>query len=140
MSKTKSQILANYKRYLFVLATIFLVTISSCPLKGGLKALAGMPVSTESSIPSKGNQKSIVNTIEKCAEIEITDTLMAQNISIDVNSLLPFLLCTAAFFCLFAFRSTGKAYAHPLYNGSKKIRNSIPLFLEYRKLIIHYVY
>ena len=138
MSKMTPQILAKCKRYLFVLTSIFLVTISSCPLKGGLKALAGMPVNTESTMPSKAYPRSIVNTVEKCAEIEVTDILMAQNILIDVNSLLPFLLFTAALFCLFSSRAKGRSKTHPLYNGSRKKRISVPIFIEYKKLIIYF--
>ena len=130
-------ITANVKRYFFVFATMLLVLLSSCSVKNSIKTLAGIPANTEQSLP-KGNQNLSVNASDKCAQFEIADTQIVQKIFSNTNDLLPVVLFTAALFFLFGFRPVNKEHNHPLYRGSAKIRNSIPLFLEYRKLLIHF--
>lgn len=137
MNLTILNITANVKRYFFVFATMLLVLSSSCAVKTSIKNLVGVPAKTQQSIP-KDNQNLSVNTGDKCAEFEIADTQIVQNISLNTNDLLPVVLFTAALFFLFSFSSVAKEHNHPLYSGSAKIRNSIPLFLEYRKLLIHF--
>uniref|UniRef100_F4C762 Lipoprotein n=1 Tax=Sphingobacterium sp. (strain 21) TaxID=743722 RepID=F4C762_SPHS2 len=137
MSKTIPNIVNNFQRYLFVFATAFLVLFSSCAVKASVKTLAGIPTKTERGVP-KGNQNFSTNTLEKCAQFDASDTQIVQKVSFNANDLLPAVIFTAAFFFLFGLRPVSKESKHPLYSGSGKIRSSIPIFLEYRKLIIHY--
>ena len=121
--------------YLFVFAAMLLVSLTSCTVKGSIKTMAGIPIKSGHSLP-KGHQGFSVNTLEKCAGFEAVDTQIVQKIATNTNDLLPVVLFTATLFFLFSFRTVIKEKKHPLYSGSRKISNSIPIFLEYRKLII----
>lgn len=137
MNRTVPNINNNFQRCLFVFATVFLILFSSCAIKASVRNLVGIPSKTEQS-NSKTHQNFTANYVEKCAEIENADTLIVQKVSFDANDLLPVVLYIATFLFLFRFRSESKESKHPVYSGSSKIRSSIPIFLEYRKLIIHY--
>lgn len=137
MGKTISNILVNCKRYILVFAAMLLVLLTSCSIKSSIKNFAGFPPNTEQGLP-KGHHNFSVNMLEKCAQFDVSDTQIVQKISFNTNDLLPAVIFTAVFLFLLGFRSLIKENKHPLYNGSGKIRNSIPLFLEYQKLIIHY--
>ncbi|WP_313091754.1 hypothetical protein [Chryseobacterium flavum] len=137
MDKTIPNILANCKRYFLVFAAMLLVLLTSCAVKTSIKNLAGIPTKTERGVP-KGNQNFSTNTLEKCAQFDASDTQIVQKVSFNANDLLPAVIFTAAFFFLFGLHPVSKESKHPLYSGSGKIRSSIPIFLEYRKLIIHY--
>ena len=137
MDRTIPNILANCKRYFLVFAAMLLVLLTSCAVKTSIKNLAGIPTKTERGVP-KGNQNFSTNTLEKCAQFDVSDTQIVQKVSLNANDLLPAVIFTAAFLFLFGLRPVSKESKHPLYSRSGKIRSSIPLFLEYRKLIIHH--
>ncbi|WP_437362716.1 hypothetical protein [Olivibacter jilunii] len=130
-------ILEYCKRSFLVFAAMLLVLLSSCAVKTSIKTLTGTPVKTERGIP-KGSQSFSTNSVEKCAQLGVSDTQIVQKNSFNANDLLPAVIFTAAFLFLFGLRPVSKESKHPLYSGSGKIRSSIPIFLEYRKLIIHY--
>ncbi|WP_434376423.1 hypothetical protein [Sphingobacterium spiritivorum] len=137
MNKIIPNISMHYKRYFFVFAAILLVLLTSCVVKTSIKNLAGIPVKTEQSIP-KGSQNFSAHAIEKCSQSDASDKQIVQKKSIDTNNLLPAVIFTAAFLFLFALQPVNKESKHPLYSDSGKIHSSIPIFLEYRKLILHY--
>ena len=136
MNSIMPNILENCKRYFLVLATMLLVLLSSCTAKTSIKTLTGTPLKTEQGLP-QGNHSS-TNSVEKCAELDIADTPIVQNVSFNVSDLLPAITFTAAFLFLFDFPSVSEEIKHPLYSSRRKIRSSIPIFLEYQKLIIHH--
>ena len=127
----------NFQRYLFVFVTVFLVLFSSCAVKASVKKLAGIPTKTEQGLP-KANHNLPVSSVERCTVITASDMQVVQKSSVNANDLLPAVLFTASFLFLFGFQSVTKESKHPVYSGSSKIRSSIPIFLEYRKLIIHF--
>lgn len=137
MNRTILNISVGCKRYFFVLAAMLLVLLTSCAVKGSIKTLAGIPAKTERGLPT-GNQNFSLNSIDKCAGFLVADTQIVQTISFNTNDLLPAVLFTATLFFLFRLSSVVKEHAHPLYGGSAKIRSSIPLFLEYRKLLLYF--
>lgn len=137
MGKTISNILVNCKRYILVFAAMLLVLLTSCSIKSSIKNFAGFPTNKEQGLP-KGQHNFSVDKFEKCAQFDVSDTQIVQKISFNANDLLPVVIFTAIFLFLLGPRYLIKENKHPLYNGSGKIRNSIPLFLEYQKLIIHY--
>lgn len=137
MSKTIPNIANNFQRYLFVFATVFLVLFSSCAVKASVKTLAGIPTKTEGGLP-KANHNVPVSSVERCTVVTASDMQVVPKSSSYANDLLPVVLFTASFLFLFSFRSVSKESKHPIYSGSSKIRSSIPIFLEYRKLIIHF--
>lgn len=137
MKKSMLNITNNVQRYLFVFATVLLVLFSSCIVRASVKTLVGIPTKTEKGIPT-ANRSFSASSVEKCSTIETADTLTVQKSSSNANDLLPVVLFTATFFFLFSFRSLTKESKHPIYSSSSKIRSSIPIFLEYRKLIIHF--
>src|SRR5690606_31790084 len=119
-----------------VFAAMLLILLSSCAVTASIKTLTGTPVKTERGIPN--SQSFSTNSIEKCAQLDVTDTQIVQKNSFKANDLLPAIIFAAAFLFLFGLHPVSKENKHPLYSGSGKIRSSIPIFLEYRKLIIHY--
>lgn len=138
MNRTAPDILSNCKRYFLVFAAMLLVFLTSCAVKTSIEDLVGIPLKTERSLP-KTNHNPSINTLEKCDQLNVEDTQIVQKNSFKANDLLPAVIFTVAFLFLFGFRPVNKETKHPLYSGSGKIRNSIPIFLECRKLIIHYV-
>ena len=126
MNGTLSNIGSKCKRYFLVFAAMLLVLLSSCSIKSGIKSLAGIPVGTERTLP-KSNQYFSSGTVETCAEFDIEDTQIVQKFSFNANDLQPV-----------AFLKISKENRHPVYSGSSKIRSTIPIFLEYQKLILHF--
>ena len=139
MDRNIPNILANCKRYFLVFVAMLLVLLTSCAVKTSIKNLVGIPIKTERSAP-KANHNFSTNTLEKCSQLNVEDTQIVQKNSFKANDLLPVVILTAAFLFLLGVHPVSKENKHPLYSGSGKIRNSIPLFLEYRKLIIHYAH
>jgi len=137
MNRTIPNILTNCKRYFLVFATFLLVLLTSCSIKSSIKIFAGLPTQTESGFP-KTHQSFPTSSLEKCSKIETADNQIVQNFNFKANDFLPVLLFTASFLFLIGFCPLNKENKHPLYSGSNKIRSSIPIFLEYRKLIIHF--
>lgn len=136
MNRTILNMLTNFKRYFLVCAAILLVLLTSCPVKLSIKNWAGIPIKTERGV-SKGHQSVSTNLIEKCPQYNIEDNQIFHKNSIDSNDLLPAFILSLAFLFYFGFRVNPKEIKHPMYSGSNRIRSTIPLFLEYRKLIIH---
>lgn len=137
MNRTFSNIsAANFKPYFLVVASILLVLLTSCPVKLSIKNWAGIPIETESGV-NRGNQNISTSLPEKCPQYNSEDNQIVQKHTIGFNDLLPAFILTLAFLFHFGFRVNAKEIKHPLYSGSNRIRSAIPLFLEYRKLIIH---
>lgn len=136
MNRTILNMSTNFKRYFLVCAAILLVLLTSCPVKLSIKNWAGIPIKTESGV-SKGRQSVSTSLLEKCPQYNIEDNQIIHKHSIDSNDLIPAFILSLAFLFYFGFRVNTKEIKHPLYSGSNRIRSTIPLFLEYRKLIIH---
>lgn len=131
MKKSVVHILKNSKRYTFVLATVFLVLLSSCAVKGGIKSLILFPDSIQNTT-TKSMQSMLTTGIEKCAVIENAITSSTQEL-VGTN-ILPLLLLSAALLILSGVADY-QISAHPRY-GTLKISGSLPIFLQYQKLII----
>lgn len=139
MNRSTPNILEYCKRSFLVFATVILVLLTSCAVKGSIKSIAGIPIGTERSIP-KSNHQFSSSSIEQCAEFEIADAPIVQKKSFNANDLLPVVLFTTTFLFLLGLRPVIKENKHPIYSGSSKIRSTVPIFLEYRKLILHFVH
>lgn len=139
MDRTIPNILANCKRYFLVFAAMLLVLLTSCAVKTSIKNLVGIPMETERSLP-KANHNLLANTLVKCSQLNVEDTQIVQKNSFKANDLLPAVILTVSFLFLLGIPPVSNENKHPLYNSSGKIRSAIPIFLEYRKLIIHYAY
>lgn len=120
-------------RYLLVCAAMFLVLLSSCPVKGGIKSLIGLPVKTEQGL-NKGSHTVFGNGAERCVNTETLEAAAFSSVSIDADALLPLVLFTATFLFLLGLAS-GKERPRPLY-GDPIVAGALPIFLRNRKLII----
>lgn len=138
MGKIILNTLENNKRYLLGISAVILVLLSSCAIKNSLETFLNLPVETEQTYP-KGGHSFIENSAEECAAIDFLDNQIVQNISSSTDDLLPAVIFTTFLF-LIVFHPIKKEGKHPLYKDSGKIRNNIPIFLEYRKLIIHHTH
>lgn len=123
----------NYRQCLFVFAAMVLVLLTSCPVKIGIKNLAGIPAKTEQ---NTGGKKIHLfgNNQEKCVNSEAADAEIFQSPLVHTDNILPAVLFTAAFIFLLGYRP-GRQQTHPLY-GNVKIPATLPLFLRHRKLLI----
>lgn len=133
MDKDKPNISKNHLRNIFVFTAMLLVVFTSCSIKNGLLSLADIPVNTEQGLAKKSNIF-IVDGLEKCCYSDTSDPIISQEVSISASDFLPILLLTATFLFLLSF-TLGKEQSHPLY-GNLKISGSLPIFLQYRKLIL----
>ena len=123
----------NHRRHNIVLAAMVLVLLTSCSIKNGLKFLSGFQVNTEQSLGKKASLFS-ENGLEKCYQSVATiSTKISQEISSNANDL-PAVIFTVTFLFLFGY-TLSKEQLHPLY-GNSKISGTLPIFLQYRKLII----
>ena len=133
MKKNVVPFLKNSKQYFFVLATVFLVLLSSCAVKGGIKSFMLFPDSIQNTT-TKSMQFMLTTGIEKCQVIENAITTSTQELVGSHANFLPLLLLSVALVIL-----SGVAFnhnpSHPRY-GTLKISGSLPIFLQYQKLII----
>lgn len=138
MNRAIPHILENGKRCILVVAATLLVMLSSCVVKASIKTWVGLPVNAEQGIP-KGARHFSMNSAEKCVLLDGSETtIVQQQNSLHANDLLPVVILTVAFLFIIGFRAISKEKKHPFYSGSGKIRSAIPIFLEYRQLIIHH--
>lgn len=133
MNKTIPNISKNKLRDIFVFAAMLLVLLTSCPIKNGLLSFAGIPLNTEQG-SAKKNRLISEYGVEKCFYSETADPIISQEISISANDLFPVLQLAATFLFLLGYIFC-KEQSHPLY-GNLKIYGTLPIFLQYRKLIL----
>lgn len=138
-NRTISNITVNGKRYFMVFAAMLLVSLTSCPVKGSIKTWLGIPTQTEQSLP-KANYHFTAITVDQCAEIENATTQIAQKFFFSAHDLLPAMISTATLHFRSSFRPVNNEIRHPVYSGSAKIRSSVPIYLEFRKLIIYFAH
>lgn len=131
MNRTLSHIPKYSQRYFFVFAVIILI-LFSCPVKSSIKTLAGIPTNTERNLNLSNN--TIYSSLEKCENSETANSKVSQEISFKTISLLPAGLLTANFAFLLESIQI-KPLSHPLYKRLK-IAGTLPIFLQYQKLII----
>lgn len=137
MMETFLKITKRYSMLLGIYGMLLLVFLTSCPIKSSVKNLLGIPTTTEQST-SRGSQVFAVSISEKCAVAATSEAHILQNNAINMNDLLPLLFFATAFLFMYRLFPLPKESKHPVYNRSAKISNSIPLFLAYRKLILHF--
>lgn len=118
-------------RYNFVLAAMALVLLTSCSIKNSLKNFSGNQVNTEQGL---GKKAGLFSGLENCYDNVTTSTKISKEISSHANKLLPAVLLTVTFLFLSGY-TVRREQLHPLY-GNSKISGTLPIFLQYRKLII----
>lgn len=141
MIRQLHHILINLKRYQWVYAAIFLVLISSCSIKGGIKNLLHT-TSAETSVAFGSNTVkgaySLANvSMDNCSIYEDLDAKIVKSQHLDLQDLLPVLLFSAALFGLLFLFYNFKEQNHPKYSDTRKRGYRIPLFLQYQKIIIY---
>ncbi|WP_188506856.1 hypothetical protein [Parapedobacter pyrenivorans] len=126
--------LSNTKEYsqrcLFVCIVVVLVLLTSCPVKSSIKSLAGIPANTEQGLVKKND---VVGS-ERCVVGETADTKISPTTSFQTNDWLPIAILVVTFLFLPGYTWRNEQ-SHPLY-GSLKIPGTLPIFLQYQKLII----
>lgn len=120
----------GYQQYLFVFVLTLFVLLSSCPVKAAIKNLASEPLTEQT---SSGHHGTLSVNFDRCADSELT-VMVTNTSSSETADLLPAVLLLSAAFLLFSF-TLRKEQEHPLYRNIR-IVGSLPLFLEYRQLII----
>lgn len=119
------------RQYFLVFAAMALVLFTFCPIKSSIKGLIGLPAKTEQGLP-KNSSLFFGNDAGRCISSEGTETRISQSIPVNADNLLPVVLLATAF--LFSSIRSKEA-PHPLY-GSVRIPRALPIFLQYRKLLI----
>src|SRR3546814_224619 len=115
-----------YRRNPFVLAAMVLLLLASCPVKSGIKHLAGIPVNTEQS-DTKGNYSFFGSALEKCVNGDATDKEIASSTSSQTNNLVPAVLHAATILLLATY--TRRKEPQPSLYGSLKFTGRLPIFL-----------
>lgn len=107
--------------------------ILSCPIKNGIKDILGLPINVE--YASNGGKQAIQNTnVERCADVELLETtVLVDNVAFG-NALLPAVFI-AAMILFLSPPIRQKESTHPRY-GKFKFPSSLPIFLQYRRLLI----
>lgn len=137
MKANIQNIALGYRGSVIIFAALILVLLTSCPIKSSLKTFAGFPSNTEQRAPM-GKQGISMSSNERCTLESASETqAMPQSV---VNNILPAVLTVFAVLLVVNFSPFSKETKHPVYSGSAKVSNSIPLFLAYRKLILHFIY
>lgn len=137
MKITIRNISMNYKGLFVIFASLLLVLLTSCPVKSSLKTLVGIPIKTEHQLP-QGKAGFSLHHGQQCSVASASEVQIVQTDQKSINELLPIVVYVASFLILLSFPTQRKESKHPVYSGSSKITNSIPLFLAYRKLILHF--
>jgi len=120
----------GYQQYLFVFVLTLFVLLSSCPVKAAIKNLSAEPITEQT---SSGHHGTLSANFDRCADSELT-VVVTNTSSSEMADLLPAVLLLSAAFLLFSF-TLRKEQEHPLYRNTR-IVGTLPLFLEYRQLII----
>ena len=132
MNRIKLHIPENYRQYFFVLFVTFFVLLSSCPVKTSIKTLVGLPSNMEQG--QKANHSFFGPGFEKCVNTETAELKQSWDRSLNARDLLPAVLFSLSFLFSLCY-IVCQAHSHPLY-GNSKISGRLPIFLQYRKLII----
>jgi len=120
------------------IVAILCLLLSSCAVKAGIKQFLALHTTEQSSSPHKQNGKQYVSQIwNSCQYEQVLDIVTIQKSGFEFSQNILAVFFVPAFLCfLFSFCWENKENNHRLYQDSKKIPKPIPLFLEYRKLII----
>lgn len=130
MNRVVSNILENCKRSFLVFATMFFVLFSSCPVKAAINNLTSEPITEQ---PASGHNSSLSVNFDRCSDSELAAMVTTADSS-QMADLLPAVLLLSVAYLLFGF-TFRKERQHPLYRNIR-IGGLLPLFLEYRQLII----
>ncbi|MDQ8141468.1 hypothetical protein [Chryseobacterium sp. CFS15] len=121
---------------IFAVVFAFCIIISSCAIKNSIKQFLNFdtPTHAYTSSASKGKFYSLSSSLKckfcKEKEVLVKDHSIKDFSLSDAQELIAFtfIVLSGAFLLV-------KASEHPFYNTSK-IRGTLPIFLQYRKLII----
>lgn len=131
MDSIKSNILSSYGRYVTVLVMFILVLLTSCPIKNGIKSLAGLPVNTEQGRIAD-RAVPFDTGFERCSES--VDSGNSRLSFIQESLLLPddVLILRSSY----PFSIQEHLQLSASRNGRQKIVHTLPIFLQYRTLRI----
>lgn len=125
----------GYRGSVMIFAALILVLLTSCPIKSSIKTIAGLPVNTEQR-SSAANHGLLTSNVQQCIlESAVETQAMPQGM---LHNILPEALVVSILLFVTNYSLFSKETKHPVYSGSAKVSNSIPLFLAYRKLILHF--
>lgn len=133
MNKMLAKLPTDYWRNLLVFAITALMILTSCPIKSNIKKQAGIPANTEQGA-AKNQQALAANGTSICSYTEQTGSKISQSFSLSKGGLLPIVLFAVTFAFLFGCTAL-KVQPHPFYT-TLKVNGTLPIFLQYRKLII----
>lgn len=129
----------KYQKYAVATLAILCVLLSSCAIKSNLKSFLGVATQTEHVNLSKGSQLIDKNTTEDCQLLESNVSFTIQAAGIDLTPLMlelfPFL---GTSLLLIGLHHRLHDFIKPQYNSTQRIKQNIPLFLVYKRLIIHH--
>jgi len=112
---------------------VFCIVLSSCAVKASIKSHLGVQHTAQKTALNKQGSTFIASGIDYCYDTEVK-ALNLQQPDIKFGTISIALLACFVF-AFFAFSFLTKQNKHPLYN-SGQISGSLPIFLQYRKLII----
>jgi hypothetical protein len=131
MGSIKSNILSSYGRYITILVMFILLLLTSCPIKNGIKSLAGLPINTEQGRIAD-RALPLDTGFERCSES--VDSGNARLSFVQEALLLPddVLILRSSY----PFSIQEHLQLSHSRNGRQKIAHTLPIFLQYRTLRI----
>lgn len=123
----------NWRGTRLVFFAMVLLLLGSCPAKSGIKLLTGIPVNTAQGV-TKGNYSFSGKGLENCVHGDVADMEMAVSASSQTKSRVPAVLPAAIL--LLAAPYIHRHAIRPALYRNLKIPAPLPIFLQYRKLVI----
>lgn len=134
MRKVLGNTTNKIRQYSLVLVAVTFVLWTSCPIKISIKNLIGIPVNTEQEVPKGKYDVFDSSSMEKCPAGPMDEVNIAKNITSNSNYLLPAVILTSTFRTLSILISDKEKSPHLYCNI--KVQGDLPIFIQYRKLII----
>ncbi|WP_144036479.1 hypothetical protein [Sphingobacterium psychroaquaticum] len=120
------------RRFILLIAAVFCLLLSSCPIKSVLKSMAGMPPNTERTT----NRTNIRVEAPPICSVSVSSEIgTGQQIGMHQANFMPAAVLTVLFLLVFAFVVPRADKEHPGYSNLK-IGGFLPIFLQTRKLIL----
>lgn len=134
MNRKAKNMSTPFWRNFFAITCILLICLTSCAVKGSIKSMVGIPVKAEQNT-AKSSHTFLDNGSVQCQTLQNADIEIIKSLSANELQILPFVLFSAISLFMLVLATNNKAQAHPSYNNVK-IPGNLPIFLQYRKLII----
>ena len=124
-------------RSVFGLAAVLFILLSSCGVKASVKDILGVQQSTKKEDFKRTDHSFLITESADCGQDQAGKDLVIQNpeLKLPSQAIVAVLLATVIP-VLFDLDQITSSPLHPLYGDSSRIRYSLPIFIQHKRLII----